>query len=295
MIDLHLHSIYSDGTCSPGELVERAMHAGLHAIGLTDHDTVEGNTEFLAAAAAAGIDAIAGVEISAEYVNPVSNRKGDGELHILGYFPEWNEQNEQAMSDLAEIRENRSERNPKIIQRLRDLGCDITIEEVNAFAGNKVVGRPHIAALLVQKGYAASTEQAFTRYLSNKAPAYVPKKIFTPERAIRLIRDAGGLPVLAHPKMLQIHSEPHMRNLLDSLTVLGLEGIEAHCSTHQPYDVQRFSGHAEEYDLVITGGTDFHGDNKPDIHIGTGFGNVHTPDTCIERIRKRMHDLQNRD
>jgi predicted metal-dependent phosphoesterase TrpH len=292
MIDLHVHSIYSDGTCSPAELVDRAMHAGLHAIGLTDHDTVEGNTEFLAAAAAASIDAIAGVEISAEYINPVSGRKGDGELHILGYFPEWTECNEQAMNDLEEIRENRSERNPKIIRRLNDLGCDITIEEVNAYAGNQVVGRPHIAALLVQKGYAANTEQAFTRYLSSSAPAYVPKKIFPPERAIRLIRDAGGLPVLAHPKMLQIHSEPHMRDLLDSLTALGLEGIEAHCSTHQPYDVQRFSGHAEEYGLVVTGGTDFHGDNKPDIRIGSGFGNVHVPDTCIERIRTRMQRIK---
>lgn len=268
------------------------MHAGLHAIGLTDHDTVEGNAEFLAAAAAAGIDAMAGVEISAEYVNPVSSRKGDGELHILGYFPEWNERNERAMNALAEIRMNRSERNPKIIQRLRNLGCDITIEEVNAYAGNMVVGRPHIAALLVKKGYAATTEQAFTRFLSNTAPAYVPKKIFTPERAIRLIRDAEGLPVLAHPKMLQIHSEPHMRKLLDTLSTLGLEGIEAHCSTHQLYDVQRFIGHAEEYDLVITGGTDYHGDNKPDIHIGSGFGNVHVPDTCIERIRKRMQRLK---
>jgi predicted metal-dependent phosphoesterase TrpH len=288
MIDLHLHSTYSDGTCSPAELVERAMQAGLHAVALADHDTVEGNTEFIAAAVDAGIDAMAGVEISAEYINPVSSKKGDGELHILGYFDAWNETTERALDALSEIRRNRAVRNPKIIQRLKELGCDISIEEVNAFADNNVVGRPHIAALLVKKGYAANPDQAFTRYLSSSAPAYVPKKIFTQERAISIIREAGGLPVLAHPKMLMIHSEPHIRKLFDELKATGLQGVEAYCSTHQPYDVKRFLGLAEEYDLVITGGTDFHGDNKPDIHIGTGFGNVHVPDTCIERIRKRI-------
>jgi len=288
MIDLHLHSAYSDGTCTPAELVIRAVDAGLHAIALTDHDTVEGNTEFLAAARSAGIDALAGVEISAEYVNPISQKKGDGELHILGYFPVWNEKIEQSLDGLSEIRSNRADRNPKIVQRLNDLGCDISIDEVNAYAANNVVGRPHIAALLVQKGYAASTDQAFTRYLSSNAPAFVPKKIFTQEKAIRIIRDAGGMPVLAHPKMLRIHDESHIRDLLGALAGHGLLGIEVYCSTHQSYDAQHFLGLAEEYNFVITGGSDFHGDNKPDIHIGTGFGNVHVPDTCIDRIRKRL-------
>jgi predicted metal-dependent phosphoesterase TrpH len=289
MIDLHLHSTCSDGTCTPAELAERAVHAGLHAIALTDHDTVEGNTEFLAAASAAGIDAMAGVEISAEYVNPFSGKKGDGELHILGYFPAWDEATEHALESLSEIRRNRADRNPKIVRRLRELGCDISIEEVNDFAANNVVGRPHIAALLVRKGYAASADQAFSRYLSSSAPAFVAKKIFTQEKAIRMISDAGGLAVLAHPKMLRIHSEPHIRTLFDELKANGLQGVEAYCSTHQAYDVQHFLGLAEEYNFVITGGTDFHGDNKPDIHIGTGFGNVHVPDTCIERIRKRLN------
>ena len=290
MIDLHIHSTYSDGTCTPAELVSIACSLGLNGLALTDHDTLEGTDEFLAAAREHKLDALAGVEISARYTNPETGLPGDGELHILGYFPDWDAGRHGTDDALLEIRRNRNERNPKIIDRLQTLGCDITIEEVNDHAANSVVGRPHIAAILVRKGYASSFEQAFSRFLATDAAAYVPKKIFSPAKAIQTIRNAGGLAVLAHPKMLHISSEQHMRTLLDELISFGLEGIEVFCSTHQPHDVCRFRDIAERCNLVLTGGTDFHGENKPDIRLGTGFGNVQVPDGCMDAIRSRVKE-----
>ncbi len=291
MVDLHTHSTFSDGTLTPARIAEEAARAGLTAVGLTDHDTVAGNDEFLSAGAEHEIEAIAGVEISAQYTNPETGLKDDGEMHILGYFPWWNEKTEAAMSPLAEIRENRRERNPKIIERLQQLGCEITVEEVERLAQNDVVGRPHIAALLVQKGFVKNAGQAFDQYLAKEAAAYVPKEIFPPDVAMRVIRDAGGVPVLAHPKTLNIQSDEQFRGVLELLVSHGLLGIEAHCSSHKWHDTQRFLGYAYLYSLVVTGGSDFHGSLKPYIHLGTGLGNMRAPDKCVEELRARCSAL----
>ncbi len=284
MVDLHVHSTHSDGTFSPARIVEEAMWAGLSAVALTDHDTISGNDEFLAAGAARGIDAIAGVEISAQYENPEAHGSRDGEMHILGYFPRWDAATARQLGPLAEIREGRNERNPKIIARLCELGCDITYDEVVSHAGNDVVGRPHIAAVLVAKGYAKNSQDAFNRYLAKGAPAYLPKQIFPQHEAVQLIARAGGIPVLAHPKMLGITGIKLLEQLVESLIGSGLRGIEVYYSVHQPAEVACYTAIAERYDLLVTGGSDFHGANKPRIMLGRGFGTLNVPDSCARAL-----------
>lgn len=289
MVDLHIHSTHSDGTLTPAQLVEEAMWAGLSALALTDHDTVSGNDEFLAAGRERGLSVIAGVEISAEYENPEGDGSRDGEMHILGYFPSWSGATAEQLAPLAQVRMGRNERNPKIIERLRALGCEIAYDEVVAHAGNEVVGRPHIAAVLVAKGYARDTQDAFNRYLGRDAPAYVPKAIFTQKEAVQLIVRAGGIPVLAHPKLLGITSVKLLEKVVEKLCEYGLRGIEAYYSTHQACDVENYLRIARRYGLLVTGGSDFHGANKPRIQLGRGFGTLQVPDTCAQALMESCH------
>lgn len=284
MVDLHVHSTHSDGTLSPTQLVEEAMWAGLAALALTDHDTISGNDEFLAAAAARGLAVIAGVEISAQYENPEPDGSRDGEMHILGYFPTWNTSTAERLAPLSHIRSGRNERNPKIIARLRELGCELSYAEVAEHAGNEVVGRPHIAAVLVAKGYAKNSQDAFNRFLAKGAPAYVPKAIFPQREAVQLIAQAGGIPVLAHPKLLGITSVKLLEQLVESLIDAGLRGIEVYYSTHQPAEIECYRAIAHRYGLLITGGSDFHGANKPRIQLGRGFGSLNVPDSCATAL-----------
>jgi len=286
MVDLHTHSTCSDGTVSPAGIVDEAARVGLHAVALTDHDTIEGNASFLTAAASCGIRAVAGVEISAEFIHP-ENRGGagdDGELHILGFFAAWSDAAAAALAPLAEIRRNREERNPQIVRKLQDLGCAITYDEVVRHAGNDVVGRPHIAAVMLEKGFVRSTQAAFDRYLGRDAAAFVSKRIFAPDRAIGLIATAGGLPVLAHPRTLDIRTDEAFRRLLSPLIGCGLRGIEAYYPVHEPRDTARYCAYAAEFDLLVTGGSDFHGANKPDIALGKGFGRLAVPDVCFDAL-----------
>ncbi len=284
MVDLHTHSTFSDGTFAPAGLAAEAARIRLGGIALTDHDTVDGNPSFLKAAAEHGVRAIAGVEISAELTHPEQRSGRDSELHILGFFPRWSGETASTLASLAEIRRNREERNPQIIRKLQELGHDITYEEVRAVAGNDVVGRPHIAAVMVSKGIVREPQEAFTKFLGTNARAYVPKRIFTPEKAIAVIRDAGGLPVLAHPKLLNISSEQTLRTFVRSLIAHGLRGIEAYYPVHDARATNLYKRIAAEYGLLVTGGTDFHGANKPDIKLGSGFGGVHTPDECLDAL-----------
>lgn len=284
MVDLHTHSTFSDGTFAPEALVAEAARLRLAGVALTDHDTVDGNPSFLHAAGTHGVRAIAGVEISAEFTHPEQRTGRDSELHILGYFPRWSAGTAAMTAPLADIRRNREERNPQIIRKLQELGHDITYDEVRAVAGNDVVGRPHIAAVMVRKGIVREAQEAFTRFLGTNAPAYVPKRIFTPEKAIGVIRDAGGVPVLAHPKLLSISSEQALRALVRSLVAHGLRGIEAYYPVHDPRSTELFRRIAADHALIVTGGTDFHGANKPDIRLGSGFGGMRTPDECFDNL-----------
>ena len=277
MIDLHTHSTASDGTYSPAELVRLARETGLFALALTDHDTVEGLPQALAAAEEHGIRFVPGVEISVRF-------EGPGHCHILGYFVD--PHSSSLRETLGLLQKARRERNRLMVERLQALGVDLTLEEVAARAGGGEIGRPHFAALLVEKGVVRSVEEAFERYLRKGAPAYVPKARLAPEEAFSAIRTAGGLPVLAHPVHLKLSAE-ELTRYVAGLKEMGLEGLEAYYTDHSREFTTLCLELARRYDLVPTGGSDFHGHNKPDIKLGRGFGNLSVPDECYRRLRER--------
>lgn len=273
-IDLHTHSSASDGSMSPRELVRHAKACGLSAIALTDHDTVEGIDEALDEGRRVGLEVVAGVEISADY---------KPEMHILGYF--FNGTHNNIRDTLKKLRENRSIRNPKIVSKLNELGFDITLEEVEAEANGSVVGRPHIAKVLVKKGYVKSTEEAFEKYLSSGKPAYFKKDKLKPEESIQEIVKAGGIPVLAHPIYLY-HTLSELDQLLEQLKKAGLIGVEAHYVDNSKEDTGNLLRLVIKHSLLATGGSDFHGDFKPGIELGKGRGNLKVPYELLDRMKQ---------
>jgi predicted metal-dependent phosphoesterase TrpH len=262
-VDLHCHSTASDGTYAPAEVVGLARQAGLSALSLTDHDTVAGIPEAAAAARSAGIDFIAGIEISAEYPHP-------GTMHILGYGVD--PENDTLKKLTATLIAGRDARNPKIVQKLNDMGICVSMEEWESQAKGEVLGRPHLAAVLVRKGYVSSIKQAFDKYIGQGAPAYFDKERLSPRQALERIHQAGGLPVLAHPTQLRTSNDAQLDRVLKDLVDLGLSGIETIHSDFTAADVQRMTRLAERYGLLQTGGSDFHGYNKQDIRLGFANG-----------------------
>ena len=274
-IDLHLHTTHSDGSLSPTDVLRLAHKAGVTALAITDHDIVTGIPEALAAGAELGIEIIPGVEIS--------SRVGNSELHILGYCLQW--QDPELNRRLAFLRESRHSRNPQIIERLRALGLDVTYEEVRALAGTDAVGRPHIARLLMDKHYVTSAKDAFDRYLAEGRPAYVARELPSPADAIAWIRAAGGVAVLAHPTWAKVSGES-LNALLISLKAEGLGGIEVHYSSHTKRQTREYHDLAKRLDLLITGGSDFHGITKPDIEVGTGRGGLKVSEKLLDPLKK---------
>jgi len=277
MIDLHTHSTASDGTYSPAELVRLAVKEGLSALALTDHDTVEGLAEARTEAERLGLAFVPGVEISVRFAGP-------GHCHILGYFVD--PASENLRETLGLLQRARAERNRKMVEKLRALGIEITLEELESKAGGGEIGRPHFAALLVEKGVVRRVEEAFEKYLRKGAPAYVPKARLTEEEAFSAIRAAGGLPVLAHPVHLGLSPE-ELAAYVSRLREMGLAGIEAYYTDHSPEFTALCLDLARRFDLVVTGGSDFHGRNKPDIKLGRGFGNLRVPDECYRSLLSR--------
>jgi len=262
-IDLHLHTTHSDGSLRPSDVLTLAKEANVSALAITDHDITTGIPEALAAGAELGIEVIPGVE--------VSSFDGNSELHILGYCVKWDEP--AFNRRLAQLRESRHRRNPLIIERLREAGLDITYDEVRALAGTESVGRPHIAQLLMQKKYVTSAKEAFDRYLADGRPAYVARELPTPAEAIKWINEAKGIAVLAHPTWVKVSGEG-LRTCVTALKEAGLGGVEVHYSTHTKSQTSRYLELARQLDLLITGGSDFHGVTKPDIDVGMGRGNL---------------------
>ncbi|MDP1946860.1 MAG: PHP domain-containing protein [Nitrospirota bacterium] len=274
-IDLHLHTTHSDGSLSPTDVLRLAHKAGVTALAITDHDIVTGIPEAIAAGAELGIEIIPGVEIS--------SRVGNSELHILGYCLQW--QDPELNRRLAFLRESRHSRNPQIIERLRALGLDVTYEEVRALAGTDAVGRPHIARLLMDKHYVTSAKDAFDRYLAEGRPAYVARELPSPADAIAWIRAAGGVAVLAHPTWAKVSGES-LNALLIALKAEGLGGIEVHYSSHTKRQTREYLDLAKRLDLLITGGSDFHGITKPDIEVGTGKGGLKVSEKLLDPLKK---------
>ncbi len=274
-LDLHLHTTYSDGSLTPVEVLALAKHANVTALAITDHDILDGIPEAVVAGKDLGIEVIPGVEISSRY--------GESELHILGYFVDRSDAT--LLSRLARLRESRHSRNPKIIEKLRSLGLAVTYDDVIALAGTPSVGRPHIARVLMQKGYVTSAKEAFDRYLANGAAAYVPRDLPEPETAVRWITEAGGVAVLAHPTWVR-ESEEGLFKLCANLKEAGLRGIEVHYSTHTKSQTSDYLRLATKLGLLVTGGSDFHGVTKPDIEVGIGRGSLKVPKKLLEPLKK---------
>jgi len=258
-IDLHTHSTASDGSYSPAEVVRLAKEGGLAAMALTDHDTVDGLPEAVAAGQEFGVEVIPGVEISAQFPG--------GTMHILGLFVEYH--NGRLDERLAVLKQARIDRNPRIIAKLNALGIPITMEKVDQISGGGQVGRPHIARALMEAGYVQDLQEAFDKYLGWHRPAYVSKFRFPPEAALAMIREAKGIPVLAHPFTLGLGSAYALKNLIIELKGLGLAGLEVYYSEHTPEQEALYLKLVRELDLQISGGSDFHGLNKPEITLGS--------------------------
>jgi len=275
IIDLHTHSTASDGSLSPVKLVRHARDKGLSAIALTDHDTTAGIAEAMDEGSRLGIEVLAGVEISVDFKT---------EMHILGYFP--NGDISKISGILAELRINREERNIKTIEKLNQMGFVVTFEELAKLSLNGNIGRPHIAQVLTDKGYTESVRDAFDKYLANDKPAYFKKEKLTPEQGLKAIADAGGLPVLAHPIYLGM-DETELDSLLTRLTKAGLVGMETYYTDNTQEQTESLLKLAAMHELAVTGGSDFHGNYKPDIEIGTGRGNLRIPYMLLERLKIR--------
>ena len=275
-IDMHTHSTASDGSMSPMALVHEAKKQGLSAIALTDHDTVEGVAEALAEGDKLGIEVIPGIEISLNY---------KPEMHILGYFPDRNKYT-VIKNELNIVIEGRNSRNQKIINKLNELGVNITIEDVQAVAVGDIVGRPHIAKVLVAKGYARDIDDAFEKYLSKNGKAYFKRFELTPQVGIQAIRKAGGIPVLAHPIFLQ-RTYQELDKLLGELKTFGLMGIEAIYSENREQDTGNFLRLAIKHDLLVTGGSDYHGSLKPGLEMGSGRGSLRVEYDLLEKLKER--------
>jgi predicted metal-dependent phosphoesterase TrpH len=262
-IDLHCHSTASDGTLPPAEVVRLAVDRGLSALALTDHDTIAGIGEAAAEARKLGLDFLAGIEISAEFPHP-------GTMHLLGYGVD---PQSPTLRDLTKtLLAGRDNRNPKIIAKLQELGVSITMDEMEREAGGKVLGRPHIAAILLRKGYVSSIKQAFDKYLAPGGLAYFDKERLTPSQAVQMIIESGGIPVLAHPIQLRYQNDAQLDRIVKDLIDLGLRGIEVMHSDHDAALIQKYTALADRYHLLKTGGSDFHGSNKANIQLGEANG-----------------------
>jgi 3',5'-nucleoside bisphosphate phosphatase len=279
VIDLHSHTNESDGTFTPLELVDLATERGLEALAISDHDTFAGFDQALPVAQSRGLDLVCGIELSTRV--PGSKVRT---VHLLGYFLH-QPPSEDFRQWLGELIAGRRDRNLRLIASLHDQGIDIDLGEVEKL-GRTLTGRPHFARLLIQKGYVSSFDEAFRRYLGESAPTYVER--FAPFVAVAIQRvfDAGGLPVLAHPIRLGFRDPKAEEKFIGELRDAGLRGIEVFHSDHRPADMERFAGIARKYNLAVSGGSDFHGEVKPQISLGTGYdGNLNIPKSVLDDMR----------
>ncbi len=275
-IDLHTHSWFSDGTKSPTELVELASRTGVSALAITDHDTMDGVAEAMAAGNEYDVEVVPGLEVSV-----IHEKKP---LHILGYYMDSTDSKlAAALSVLQEARDNR---NTKIIEKLQSLGIAATVEELKEISGHGQTGRPHVAKLLMNHGMVRSMPQAFDEYLKKDAKAYVARFAYSAEEAIAFITGAGGLAVLAHPVQVD-KTLSSLATLLPVLKSYGLEGIETYYPTQKKKMRKRIRKFAEENDLILTGGSDYHGDIRPGTRLAGG-NNVYVSPQLLEIMKTRL-------
>ncbi len=276
MIDLHSHTDRSDGTFTPAELVAEGVRAGLACLAITDHDTFAGYDAAVPCASAAGLELICGIELSTRYQG--------SSVHLLGYFPV-TPPTQELRDWLDVILEGRRDRNNRLVAKLQSLGIDITLAEVEK-VGRTLTGRPHFARVLVSKGYATDIQNAFDLYLDESARGFVQRQEVSMEEALERLLAAGGVPSLAHPIRVAKNNWVKLAEYVEDLAGMGLRAIEVYHSDHSPENVSYYESLAERFHLGRTGGSDFHGGNKPQISLGTGKnGNLRVPDALLGELK----------
>lgn len=268
--DLHVHTLASDGTYTPLQLIKESISRRLSAVAIVDHDTVEAIPEAIAEANGTGLEIISGVELTSEYENQ--------EVHILGYFLDY--QDKVLLEKLKLAQQARRERVFKMLKNLEGLGIRLNPETVFNIAGEGTVGRMHIAQALVKEGYCQSPGEAFGKYIGDKSPAYVLGFRLLPKEAIKIINDAGGVAVIAHPYTLRNDA------LIAEFANDGLEGIEVYYPEHSQSTINFYLDLAKKLGLLVTGGSDFHGSAKPEIKLGM----VKVPFELVEKLRLAKND-----
>ena len=287
-IDLHTHTAKSDGSFSPAELVDYAIEKNLAAVAITDHDTIEGLDEAIAHGAAlrekgvSDIEVIPGIEFSTKYENQ--------DVHIVGLYIAYD--SPVFLEPLDTFINSRTNRNIKMCENLQSADIDITYEKLQARFPDAVITRAHYASYLLEQGYVKSRQDAFARYLGDHTKYFVPREKVTPSQAVKLILQAGGVPILAHPPLYHMGQE-RLDALTASLKNDGLMGIEAFYSTYTNQDVRDMLHLAQKYDLLPSGGSDFHGANKPGLDLGCGYGKLYVPEDLLTNIKKRRAATNN--
>jgi predicted metal-dependent phosphoesterase TrpH len=279
VIDLHSHSTMSDGTDTPTEVVRLACEAGLSAMALTDHDTLDHVAEARAAADARGLRLVPGCEISCEL-----GGRAPGSMHLLVFFVD--DGPGELQSRLAALQVARNERNVQIVEALNAHGIPITVAEVRAQAGPGSVGRPHIARVLMESGYVASIQEAFDVWLGKGRPAYFERDRLGPEEAIELTHASGGACAVAHPGSLGL-ADDALDEFAGALAGAGLDGLECEYGAYPPEERAPFYELARRHGLAPTGGSDYHGENKPGLRVGVGRGDLRVPDELLSGLESR--------
>ena len=275
-IDLHTHSSVSDGTVSPSELIAYAKEKKLKAIALTDHDTIDGIHEAKESALNYNIELVTGIELAAYYHHT--------ELHILGL--DIDHLNPKLLHELQQIQNSRTMRNQEMIDKMSGSGIDISMRKLMDLEGDDILTRMNFANYLVHVGFAGSVREAFDKYIGKNCPFYVARKRITTDFAIELILSAGGIPVLAHP-LLYHFDDVQLETTVKYLTACGLEGIEVYYSMNSGFDEVHMRHLADKYCLKYSGGSDYHGTNKPHIDLGIGRRNLNIPYSVLEKLRQR--------
>ena len=282
-VDLHIHSNKSDGSFSPTDLVDYAIKKGLCAIALTDHDTTDGLTEAishaeeLTQAGRPSVEVIPGLEFSTKHENK--------DVHVVGLYIAYDAPDFHAK--LQEFVDSRTGRNIKMCHNLQEAGIDITYEKLLKRNPDAVITRAHYASYLYEEGYVRSRSEAFSRYLGDHTKYFVPREKVTPAQAVELILRVGGIPILAHPPLYHMGKE-RLERLIVSLKDVGLMGIEAVYSTYTNQDERDMISLADKYDLLLSGGSDFHGANKPNLDLGVGYGKLFVPEEFLIKIKERV-------
>lgn len=275
IVDLHTHTTESDGSFTPEELMAEASRTGLSAIAITDHDSISGIKKAAPFAEQYQIELIPGVELSTDY-----NGK---EVHVVGLYIDI--ENELFLKKIKEFRDNRDNRNAIMVENLQKEGFAITMEALKAENPDCVITRANIARFLYEHGMIPSIQTAFEKYIGDHCKCYVNRFKITPMDGVRLIKEAGGTAILAHPLLYHM-SDAVLQKLIDEMKDAGLDGIEAIYSTYTPAEERQMKELAKKNQLLISGGSDFHGTTKPNLNLAVGYGKLYIPYSVLEKIKE---------